>query len=308
MISILPRNSEQSNHGQRPLLIGEVLFDRFPDGKKVLGGAPFNVAWNLCGFGQNPMFVSAVGQDQAADEIRQRMSQHGMDLTGLQSNEHPTGNVKVSFADGEPSYEIEPGQAWDFLNAQDPQSKQGSLSDDVAIIYHGSLILRSPASRAAVEALRSETDATVFVDLNIRLPWFQIGQVAETLSDVDSLKLSVEELATLAGREITDDKAIAAASDQVLSQHSLASLWVTAGADGAYYFDDQGQTEFAEATKIENLADTVGAGDAFSAAVINGMLKSHEPKSILADAVKFAAKVCGLQGATTDDKDFYSIP
>ena len=308
MISILPRNPEQSNRSKRPLLIGEVLFDRFPDGKKILGGAPFNVAWNLRGFDQNPVFVSAVGQDQAADEIRQRMTQHGMDVTGLQSNEHPTGNVKVSFADGEPSYEIEPGQAWDFLSAQDPHSNQGNLSDDVAIIYHGSLILRSPASRAAVEALRSETDATVFVDLNIRLPWFEIEHVAEILSDVDSLKLSLEELATLAGRELPDDNAIAEASAEVLAQHSLVSLWVTAGADGAFYFDDQGQTEFAEAIKIENLADTVGAGDAFSAAVINGMLNSREPKLILADAVNFAAKVCGLQGATTDDKDFYSIP
>ena len=308
MNSILPRNPEQSNHSQIPLLIGEVLFDRFPDEKKILGGAPFNVAWNLRGLGQNPVFVSALGHDQAADEIRQKMTQHGMDLSGLQSNDHPTGNVKVSFNDGEPSYEIEPGQAWDFINAQDLPLKQGSLRDDVTIIYHGSLIWRNPDSRAAVEALRSETDATVFVDLNIRQPWFEMNQVAEVLSDVDSLKLSIEELASLAQRELSDDKAISKASSEVLAKHSLASLWVTSGADGAYYFDDQGQTEFAEATKIDNLADTVGAGDAFSAAVINGMLKSHEPKLILAEAVKFAAKVCGLQGATTDDKDFYSIP
>ena len=308
MISILPRTTEQSNHSQRPLLIGEVLFDRFPDGKKILGGAPFNVAWNLSGFGQKPVFVSAVGRDQAADEIRQRMTQHAMDLSGLQSNDHPTGNVKVSFDDGEPSYEIEPGQAWDFINSEDLGLKEASLGDDVAIIYHGSLIWRSPASRAAVEALRSRTDATVFVDLNIRQPWFELDQVAEVLSDVDSLKLSLEELATLAQRELPDNKAIETASGEVLTKHSLDSLWVTAGADGAYYIDDQGQSEFAAATKIENLADTVGAGDAFSAAVINGMLKSHEPKSILADAVKFAAKVCGLQGATTDDKDFYTIP
>ena len=307
MIGILPQNPEQFEHDLRPLLIGEVLFDTFPDGKKILGGAPFNVAWNLRGFGLNPIFVSAVGHDEAAAEIRQRMTEHGMDDVGLQSNNYPTGNVKVSFGDGEPSYQIEPDQAWDFLKAQNLDLNQANVSDDVPIIYHGSLIWRNPVSRAAIKNLRSKTDATVFVDLNIRLPWFEINQVAEILGNVDSLKLNVDELAALTSLEITAEKSIAMAAAKVLTKFSLSSLWVTAGADGAYYFDDQEQSDFVAAPKIEKLVDTVGAGDAFASAVINGMLKSHEPKLILANAVKFAAKVCGLQGATTADKDFYGL-
>ena len=307
MTSILPRNTEQFKHSSRPLVIGEVLFDRFPNGKKVLGGAPFNVAWNLLGFGQNPIFVSALGEDDAADEIRRRMAEHGMDVSGLQSNKHPTGNVQVSFDDGEPSYQIEPNQAWDFLKAQDIDLKQACPSNDLAIIYHGSLIWRNPVSRAAVEDLRSKIDATVFVDLNIRLPWFEDDQVAEILRNVDSLKLNVDELAALAGVEPTDRKTIEVAAARILTKHSLGSLWVTAGADGAYYFDDQEQIDFVAASKLETIVDTVGAGDAFAAAVIDGMMKSREPKLILADAVEFAAKVCGLQGATTDDKEFYRL-
>ena len=307
MVDIVPRNPEQFKAGARPLLIGEVLFDRFPDGKKVLGGAPFNVAWSLSGFGQNPIFVSAVGHDEAADEIRQSMLQHGMDDSGLQVNDYPTGNVKVSFNDGEPTYRIESDQAWDFLNSEKFLPVHTNLGDDVAIIYHGSLIFRNPVSRAAVEDLRTRTDATVFVDLNIRLPWFQTKEIADILCNVDSLKLNVDELSALADRELIGDKAIAAGAAEVLAHYSLDSLWVTAGADGAYYFDGQGRSDFAAAPKIETLADTVGAGDAFAAAVINGLLKSREPELILADAVKFAAKVCGLQGATTVDKDFYCL-
>ena len=305
--SILAQNLKNFNRTSRPVVIGEVLFDRFPDGKKVLGGAPFNVAWNLQGFGENPIFVSAVGHDQAADEIRQKMIQHGMEDSGLQSNDRPTGNVQVSFDDGEPSYEIEPNQAWDFLSANDLPFEQGNLPDEAAVVYHGSLIWRNPASRAVLESLRTKADATVFVDLNIRLPWFELDQAEQILSGVDSLKLSVDELATLAGQKLCDDKTIGAAAEKVLAQYSLDSLWVTAGAGGAYYFDDRKQSEFAAASDIDKLVDTVGAGDAFTAAVIYGMLNSHEPKSILTDAVKFAAKVCGLQGATTDDKNFYRL-
>ena len=307
MIDILSRKSEQFHDNSRPILIGEVLYDRFPDGKEILGGAPFNVAWNLRGFNQNPIFVSAVGHDEAAVEIRRRMTEHGMDDVGLQSNDYPTGNVKISFCDGEPIYQIEPDQAWDFLKAQNLNLNQANVSDDVPIIYHGSLIWRNPVSRAAVRNLRSKTDATVFVDLNIRLPWFEIDEVAEILGNVDSLKLNVDELASLTGLEITAEKSIAIAAAKVLTKFSLGSLWVTAGADGAYYFDDQERSDFVAAPKIQRLVDTVGAGDAFASAVINGMLKSHEPKLILANAVKFAAKVCGLQGATTADKDFYRL-
>lgn len=304
MINTLPPNPEQVIH--RPLLIGEVLFDRFPDGEKILGGAPFNVAWNLRGFGLDPVFVSAVGNDQAAAEIRQKMIQHGMDDSGLQSNDYPTGNVKVSFDNGEPSYQIEPDQAWDFITSQGLPLKQANLVDRVAVVYHGSLIWRNPASRVAVETLRSRTQATVFVDLNIRQPWFRVEQVSEILCNVDSLKLNVDELATLVGRELSGDKAIAAAAVEVLARYPLESLWVTAGAVGAYYFDCEGTSEFAAASNVETLVDSVGAGDAFSAAVINGMLTGREPKMILAAAVRFAGRVCGLQGATTSDQGFYS--
>ncbi len=86
-----------------PVIFGEVLFDRFPDGNSVLGGAPFNVAWHLQAFGARPLLISSVGDDELGAEIRQTMQDWGMDDSGLQTDAaHPTGTVEVSFNAGEP--------------------------------------------------------------------------------------------------------------------------------------------------------------------------------------------------------------
>ncbi len=308
MISILAQQPGQFNRIPRPLVIGEVLFDKFPDGKEVLGGAPFNVAWNLRGLGQDPLLVSAVGHDESAKKIRRKMNLHGLDPSALQTNDYPTGKVEVSFDEGEPNYQIVPDQAYDFLSSDKLLATEvANFQDDIAIIYHGSLIWRSPTSRAAVETLRSKIAAAVFVDLNIRLPWFQNDQVREILTKVDSLKLNVDELSSLSGRELTEEAAIHSAASDLLIRYSVRSIWVTAGARGAYYFDNTGRIEFATAPSIAHFVDTVGAGDAFASVVIDGLLSNEPPDAILAKAVKFAAKVCELQGATTDDKRFYQL-
>ena len=268
---------------------------------KFWAGAPFNVAWNLQGLGQSPIFVSAVGQDTAANEIRQKMNRHGLDTSALQSSPHPTGTVDVRFDKGEPKYDILPDQAYDFLRADSLHF----VPEEIAVIYHGSLIWRSRQSRTAVQAIRARIDAPVFVDLNIRRPWFQADQVAEMVGGIDSLKLNVDELAILAVRSPTDEASLERAASELLSRFSIRTLWVTAGSAGAYYFDSTGRTEYKPAPVIDRLVDTVGAGDAFAATVIDGMMSNQPPERILAKAVQFAARVCGLNGATTVARAFY---
>jgi fructokinase len=250
--------------------------------------------------------VSAVGRDSSAQEVRQKMSQHGLDLSGLQTNDYPTGQVEVSLDDGEPSYEIVPEQAYDFLCTEGLQgSNEGNAPNEFAIIYHGSLIWRSPTSRATVRTLRSTNNASVFVDLNIRMPWFLGDQVGEMLTNVDSLKLNIDELIRLSGQKLTNKNEIRSAASDLLEDYSIRSMWVTAGDRGAYFFDNAGRAEFAQAPDVETVVDTVGAGDAFSAAVIDGLMLNQPPDAILANAVQFAARVCRLQGATTTDAAFY---
>ncbi|OQX46150.1 MAG: carbohydrate kinase, partial [Candidatus Sedimenticola endophacoides] len=100
----------------RPLIFGEVLFDDFPDGSRVLGGAPFNVAWNLQALGARPLLISRVGNDALGRSIREQMQHWGMDLSAMQlDSAHPTGTVEVRIDDGEPSYEIVAPCAYDFI-------------------------------------------------------------------------------------------------------------------------------------------------------------------------------------------------
>ena len=124
---------------QYVIIFGEVLFDCFPDGNIVLGGAPFNVAWHLQAFGVSTLFISRIGDDYYGNNIKEAMQNWGMDLSGLQlDSEHPTGVVNDNFINNEPHYEIVENSAYDFIQS----SRLPSLKKD-AILYHGTLALRS---------------------------------------------------------------------------------------------------------------------------------------------------------------------
>ena len=108
-------------------VFGEVLFDHFPDGSRVLGGAPFNVAWHLQAFGQSPAFISRIGNDPEGDTIRRAMQAWGMRTDSLQiDTKHPTGRVMVELVDGEPAYDIVRPSAWDAIEAQDRRPVEGT--------------------------------------------------------------------------------------------------------------------------------------------------------------------------------------
>lgn len=104
-------------HKPQTVIFGEVLFDCFPDGKRVLGGAPFNVAWHCQAFGMKPLLISRVGNDTPGEEIQQAMADWGMTTAGLQLDlQHPSGVVDVQFVEGEPVYSIVENSAWDFID------------------------------------------------------------------------------------------------------------------------------------------------------------------------------------------------
>jgi fructokinase len=143
----------RDNRPDRACIFGEVLFDRFPDGRRVLGGAPFNVAWHLRAFGEDPWLVSRVGDDEDGATVRAAMRDWGMDASGLQTDPQlPTGRVQVSIEDGEPAYDIVCPAAWDAIEAP------GRLESGpccCALLYHGSLALRRESSHAATRVSRS---------------------------------------------------------------------------------------------------------------------------------------------------------
>jgi fructokinase len=280
------------------LITGEVLFDIFEDGSSILGGAPFNVAWHLQGFGLSPLLVSAVGQDKNGDEIREAMHAWGMSTQGIQiDSQHPTGTVKIVFNQGVHRFEIVKDVAYDFIQ---PPALENTI-DNCKILYHGSLAMRSPVSRQTITQLRADTHLPVFVDVNLRAPFWDASDIKTIVQGADWVKLNDEELRQLADK--ADDDLVTTAQ-RFREQNKIGGMIVTRGDQGAFMVN-QNQVEIAEAAAVEKMVDTVGAGDGFSAMTIAGLIQGWDFKEILQSASLFAAKICGLRGAVSKDRSFY---
>lgn len=290
-------NTTLSNDPAPLVVFGEVLYDCFPGRQRVLGGAPFNVAWGLKGLGQDPLFVSAVGDDEDGETIRSRMKAWGLSTRGLQIDTvHPTGIVNVTIENDEPSYEICESRAWDYV-ADDGISCNGML-------YHGLLSLRNEDTRDSLKAIVNRSSAKRFFDVNLRPPYDSMETVKEWLSNVSWLKLNLDELATLYGGPVDFDDCTDAVTTLRNTYH-IENVLLTAGSQGARIFGIGGDASFTPAPKPDPFVDTVGAGDSFAAYTIHGLMTGMTIDSIVEEASKFAAKVCGLQGATTSETQFY---
>ncbi|PIE21879.1 MAG: carbohydrate kinase [Planctomycetota bacterium] len=286
----------------RPVIFGEVLFDCFPGGESVLGGAPFNVAWHLQAFGLAPFFISRVGADALGETVLERMREHGMDISGVQVDaEHPTGSVQVSLDQGQPSYEILDVQAYDFIDAAAVE-----LPERAALLYHGSLALRNPDSREAWRSLVVEADrrgVPCCVDINLRQPWWNKAWVRSFLLGATWLKLNEDELRELAAGDGED---IRQQAEEFRKAYGLEMLVLTLGAEGAICFTE-GQDLLDVSPEAEAyVVDTVGAGDAFASVLLTGLLRGWPHETSLERAQAFALEICGQRGATVLDPYFYS--
>jgi fructokinase len=276
-------------------VFGEVLFDHFPNGSKVLGGAPFNVAWHLQAFGRRPLFVSRIGDDEDGREILAAMQDWGMATTGIQLDpERTTGRVAVALEDGQPSYDIVHPCAYDAI--------EPSTIDGTGLLYHGSLALRDAPSRAALDALVADPDTAVFLDVNLRDPWWDKQVLSARLERASWVKLNQDELALLGPTGGIDDEAAAAMFDR----YGLRGLIVTHGERGAVMMTPgEGVVRIAPPPGTR-VVDTVGAGDAFAAVCIVGLLQAWPTDVMLQRAQSFAALIVAQQGATARDRSLYA--
>lgn len=283
----------------RPLIFGEVLFDLFPDGGDVLGGAPFNVAWNLKLLGAEPLFVGAVGNDEPGQRVRAAMVGAGLDTRALLvTPDAPTGAVRVTLRDGEPSYDILADQAYDQV---DSAALREAVAAPVALLYHGTLALRAEPSRSACTWLAQRAQRR-FVDVNLRQPWYRPDTVLELIGEADYVKLNGDEL-----RELVQGKNDEARVEALIAQAGIReAVILTAGPEGATIHLRDGTRFEAPAPQVVDLRDPVGAGDAFASVVILGMLDGWSWPVTLERALGFAAAVCTLQGATSSDPAFYA--
>ena len=279
----------------RPVIFGEVLFDHFPDGASVLGGAPFNVAWHLQAFGHAPLFISRVGADGPGEQIADAMRAWGMDTAGLQTDPvHATGSVTVSLAGGEPHYDIVDACAYDFI---DDGALPGLAGDH--LVYHGSLALRHAVSALAMEQICRHTAAPRFVDINLRDPWWDREGVRRMLQGARWLKLNADELA-----QIEPEAQGEADRLRRLLGAQTAFIALTRGAAGADIVCAEARYGVQPERSLA-VVDAVGAGDAFCSVLVAGIIRAWPLPLMLKRAQDFASAVVGIRGATIADAGFY---
>ncbi|EGV17833.1 PfkB family carbohydrate kinase [Thiocapsa marina] len=285
-------------------IFGEVLFDCFPGGRRVLGGAPFNVAWHLRAFGAAPRLISAVGDDTEGKQVRRAMQDWGMDTSALQTDpEHATGEVRVTLDDGEPTYEIIPDRAFDHIRAVDLQPA-GEL------LYHGTLALRGPVSATTLKALKAHGHGIRFLDVNLRDPWWSADETRGLLQDADWVKLNRSELTLLAegpgsNTDDIEDAQLTALASAFLARHDLTGLVVTLGGDGAFALGRETSPVRVAPAPALAVKDTVGAGDAFASVLILGIVRCWPLAITLERAQSFASRIVEQHGATAADPALY---
>ena len=287
------------------MILGEVLFDIFPGNEAVLGGAPFNVAWHLKGFGLSPLLISRIGEDTRGEHILSTMQTWGMDTSGIQIDPaHPTGVVRVALEEGQPQFTILPNQAYDFMDADTALAIL--KGQRCSLLYHGTLIARG-ASQVAVKALR-QAIPSAFVDLNLRTPWWEIERVRNLLQGARWVKMNGDELAAMAGpSQLADlsESNVEATARALCLESGWELLALTLGVEGAWLLTAE-KTYWGKAVLVEALVDTVGAGDAFSAVTLLGLHWGWSLENTLSRALDFAAALCSIRGASPQEPGLYA--
>jgi len=272
--------------------IGEILWDLLPNGKR-LGGAPANFAYAASQLGNEGIVLSRVGNDEPGREILAELKAKNLSTETIRIDEkNPTGVVNVNLENGQPSYEIVENPAWDFLELSDDWRK-AALSADA--ICFGSLAQRNKISCKTVRETVNLTRKLRVFDVNLRQIFFSREILLRSLNMASVAKLNQEELLVVAGLfEIKKLNPVKAAKD-LLVRFGLKLICVTRGANGSILVTKKEVSEH-PGLKIE-VADTIGAGDAFTAALAHGLLRNWNLDKINEFANKVGAFVASQTGA-----------
>ena len=275
--------------------MGEALWDVLPEGKKI-GGAPANFAYHVSQFGLPSRVVSAVGEDKLGSEILDNFREKKLNCM-IEQVPYPTGTVQVELdSEGVPCYDIKEGVAWDnipYTNALE------GLARCTRAVCFGSLAQRSVVSRETINRFLDAmpvTDETLKIfDVNLRQGFYTKEILCNSFQKCNILKINDEELVTVSrmfgypGIDLQDKCWI------LLAKYNLKMLILTCGVNGSYVFTP-GNVSFVETPKVE-VADTVGAGDSFTATFVAALLKGMSITEAHRLAVDVSAFVCTQNGA-----------
>ena len=275
--------------------MGEALWDVLPEGKKI-GGAPANFAYHVSQFGLPSCVVSAVGDDALGKEIIENFTSKGL-THQIDTVPYPTGTVQVEIDQaGIPQYEIKENVAWDNI----PYTAMlEQLAEKTKAVCFGSLAQRNIVSRNTInrflDAIPAENNPLIVFDVNLRQGFYNKDILCNSMKRCNILKINDEELVTVSrmsgypGIDLQDKCWI------LLGKYNLQMLILTCGINGSYVFTP-GNVSFQPTPKVE-VADTVGAGDSFTAAFISNILKGRPVAEAHQCAVRTSAYVCTKKGA-----------
>ena len=275
--------------------MGEALWDVLPEGKKI-GGAPANFAYHVSQFGLPSCVVSAIGDDALGKEIIENFTSKGLDQL-IAEVPYPTGTVQVEIDQtGIPLYDIKENVAWDNI----PYTEHlDALAKRTKAVCFGSLAQRNVVSRETInhflDTMPKDDDSLIVFDVNLRQGFYNKEILCKSMQNCNILKINDEELITVSrmfgypGIDLQDKCWI------LLGKYNLKMLILTCGINGSYVFTP-GNVSFQPTPKVE-VADTVGAGDSFTAAFIASILKGKSVTEAHSIAVKTSAFVCTQKGA-----------
>lgn len=276
---------------QKARVFGEILFDRFQDGD-YLGGTAVNFAWYLRQFGSRVEMASAVGRDRLGDLALEKLRTAGIEVSSVARRDRPTGTVEVTLIQGEPEYRIVDDVAWDFIPSPP------SPPDPVDLFYFGTLSQRREINRRALSRyVRTPARHRIF-DLNLRADSYSKEMLHEGFSHATIVKMNESEWQTV--RSL-----FGWTTTQELSEESdIQFVALSRGGGGAELYS-RGRNHRREAAHVQ-VVDTVGAGDAFSAALCASILAELEPERILEIACLAGEAVVQVRGAQTElDPDLF---
>lgn len=273
--------------------MGEALWDMLPEGKKI-GGAPANFAYHVSQFGLPGCVVSAVGDDAPGKEIIENFTAKGLNQL-IATVPYPTGTVQVEVDKaGIPQYDIRENVAWDNI----PYTAQlQSLARQAKAVCFGSLAQRNAVSRSTINHFLDAMpdDSLIVFDANLRQGFYNKEILNSSMRRCNILKINDEELETIGRMFDCPDIDLMDKCRFLLDKYNLNILIVTCGINGSYVFTTDVVSYLP--TPMVEVADTVGAGDSFTAAFIASILKGKTITQAHSCAVQTSAFVCTQKGA-----------
>ena len=288
----------------KPIVVGmgEALWDVLPDGKKI-GGAPANFAFHAGQAGMDSRVVSAVGTDALGEEALATLEGKGLNIEAVARVDFPTGVVNVSLGEqGIPQYDICEGVAWDNIPFTPTLA---NLASQAQAVCWGSLAQRNEVSRKTIfsflDAMPSDEERLKVFDINLRQQFYTLEIIEASCRRANVLKINDEELVL-----VSELLRLGAGSPEVLcrslmERYGLSILVLTCGTNGSYVFTPV-ETSYRVTPKVQ-VADTVGAGDSFTATLVGELLRKTPVGVAHEHAVEVAAYVCTQQGAMAEWPD-----